>query len=337
MAAKLEGIFTPTVVPFDDRGEINESELRRFLSFLIEKGVHGLYPNGSTGEFTRLSAEERRRIVKITCEEARGRVPVLAGAAEANVKETLAACETYAGYGARAVAIVSPIYYRLSPESVVAYFTQIARSSPIDITLYNIPMFATPIDLPTIRKLAELPRIVGIKDSSGDLAFMMRMISAVRPVRPDFSFLTGWEAVLVPMLVIGCDGGTNASSNVVPELTRSLFDMTRAGQIEEAMQLQYRILELFDAMLLPFEFPDGFRSAAEMRGFSLGRSRQPLSKSQEADRAVLQSVLKCILADFDLVAPPPEGCPPRTRNLRDDKIGQIVYEVMRTLEERGIL
>ena len=337
MAAKLEGIFTPTVVPYDDRGEINEPELRRFLSFLIDKGVHGLYPNGSTGEFTRLSVEERRRIVRITCEEARGRVPVLAGAAEANVKETLAACETYAGYGARAVAIVSPIYYRLSPESVVAYFTQIAQNSPIDITLYNIPMFATPIDLPTIRKLAELPRIVGIKDSSGDLAFMMRMISAVRPARPDFSFLTGWEAVLVPMLVIGCDGGTHASSNVVPELTRSLFEMTRAGQIEEAMRLQYRILELFDAMLLPFEFPDGFRSAAEMRGFNLGRSRQPLSKSQEADSAVLQSVLKCILADFGLVAPPPEGCAPRTQNLRDDKIGQIVYEVMRTLEERGIL
>jgi 4-hydroxy-tetrahydrodipicolinate synthase len=337
MAAKLEGIFTPTVVPFDGRGEINEPELRRFLSWLIEKGVHGLYPNGSTGEFTRLSVDERRRIVKITCEEARGRVPVLAGAAEANVKETLAACETYAGYGARAVAIVSPIYYRLSPESVAAYFTQIAQNSPIDITLYNIPMFATPIDLPTIRKLAELPRIVGIKDSSGDLAFMMRMISAVRPARPDFSFLTGWEAVLVPMLVIGCDGGTHASSNVVPELTRSLFEMTRAGQIEEAMRLQYRILELFDAMLLPFEFPDGFRSAAEMRGFNLGRSRQPLSKSQEADSAVLQSVLKCILADFGLVSPPPEGCAPRTRNLRDDKIGQIVYEVMRTLEERGIL
>ena len=337
MAAKLEGIFTPTVVPYDDRGEINEPELRRFLSFLIDKGVHGLYPNGSTGEFTRLSVEERRRIVRITCEEARGRVPVLAGAAEANVKETLAACETYAGYGARAVAIVSPIYYRLSPESVAAYFTQIAQNSPIDITLYNIPMFATPIDLPTIRKLAELPRIVGIKDSSGDLAFMMRMISAVRPARPDFSFLTGWEAVLVPMLVIGCDGGTHASSNVVPELTRSLFEMTRAGQIEEAMRLQYRILELFDAMLLPFEFPDGFRSAAEMRGFNLGRSRQPLSKSQEADSAVLQSVLKCILADFGLVSPPPEGCAPRTRNLRDDKIGQIVYEVMRTLEERGIL
>src|SRR5690348_1772833 len=121
MASKLEGIFTPTLVPLDDRGEINEAELRRFVSWLIDRGVHGLYPNGSTGEFTRFNEEERRRIVRITCEEARGRVPILAGAAEANVKETLAACDAYAAMGARAVAIVSPFYYRLTPESVYAY------------------------------------------------------------------------------------------------------------------------------------------------------------------------------------------------------------------------
>ncbi|HEY1495630.1 MAG TPA: dihydrodipicolinate synthase family protein, partial [Candidatus Solibacter sp.] len=136
MPAKLEGIFTPTLVPLDDRGEINETELRRFVSWLIERGVHGLYPNGSTGEFTRFSEAERRRIVQITCDEARGRVPVLAGAAEANVKETLAACEAYAGMGARAVAIVSPFYFRLSPESVYAYFAEIASHTPIDVTLY---------------------------------------------------------------------------------------------------------------------------------------------------------------------------------------------------------
>src|SRR6185295_12682217 len=254
MAEKLTGIFTPTLVPVDARGEINEAEMRRFISWLIASGVHGLYPNGSTGEFTRFNEEERRRIVRITCDEARGRVPILAGAAEANVKETLSACEAYAAMGARAVAIVSPIYYRLSPESVYAYFAEIARNSPIDITLYNIPMFASPIDVPTIRKLAELPRVIGIKDSSGDLAFMMRMIAAVRPMRPDFSFLTGWEAVLAPMLIIGCDGGTNASSNAVPEVTRKIYDLTRAGNLDEAMRWQYRILELFDAMLFPFEF-----------------------------------------------------------------------------------
>src|SRR6266851_5242050 len=188
VSAKLEGIFTPTLVPLDDRGQINEAELRRFIVWLIGRGVHGLYPNGSTGEFTRYTVEERRRIIQIVCDQCAGRVPVLAGAAEANVKETIAACELYHSYGARAVAIVSPFYYRLSPESVYAYFREIALNSPIDVTLYNIPLFASPIDVPTIRRLAELERVVGIKDSSGDLAFMMRMIAAIRPYRPEFSF-----------------------------------------------------------------------------------------------------------------------------------------------------
>src|SRR4051812_28240547 len=245
MADKLQGIFTPNIVPLDSRGNINEAELRRYVDWLIAKGVHGLYPNGSTGEFTRFTPEERRRIVKIICEQCAGKVPVLAGAAEANIKETIAACETYHGYGARAVAIVSPFYYKLSPESIYAYFREIAQNTPIDVTLYNIPMFASPIDVPTIRRLAEFPRIIGIKDSSGDVAVMGRMINAVRPMRPDFVFLTGWEAVLVPMLIMGADGGTNATSGIVPELTRRLFDLTKSGNLTEAVALQLRLIELF--------------------------------------------------------------------------------------------
>jgi 4-hydroxy-tetrahydrodipicolinate synthase len=334
--AKLEGIFTPTLVPLDDRGQINEAELRRFISWLIDHGVHGVYPNGSTGEFTRFTVEERRRITRIVADEARGRVPVLAGVAEANVKETLAACEAYAQMGARAAAVVAPFYYKLSAESVYAYFAEIARHSPIDFTLYNIPMFASPIDVPTIRRLAEFPRVIGIKDSSGDLAFMMRMMAAVRPVRPDFSFLTGWEAVLAPMLMIGCDGGANASSNAVPEVTRRVYELGRAGNFAEAMKWQFRILELFDAMLYPFEFPDGFRAAAELRGFRFGRSRQPQTDAQRSDRAALASVLQCILADFELVDRPAAGCAPRVRQIDQDKVQQVVFEVMQELEKRGV-
>jgi len=335
---KLEGIFTPLLVPLDERGRINEPELRRFVSWLIDRGVHGLYPNGSTGEFTRFTPEERRRIVEIVADETGGRVPILAGAAEANVRETLAACEAYAAMGTRAVAIVAPFYYKLTSESVYAYFAEIARNSPIDLTLYNIPMFASPIDVPTIHRLAaEFPRVIGIKDSSGDVAFMMRMMAAVRPLRPDFSFLTGWEAVLVPMLTIGCDGGTHASSNVVPEVTRRMFDLTRAGNYAEAMQWQYRILELFDAMLNPFEFPDGFRAAAELRGFRFGCGRQPQTSAQQSDRTALTSVLQCILADFELVDRPASGCAPRTQQICADKVEQVVFEVMRELERRGAI
>jgi 4-hydroxy-tetrahydrodipicolinate synthase len=335
--AKLQGIFTPHAVPLDRLGQIDEAELRRYIDWLIDKGVHGLYPNGSTGEFTRFTVEERRRTVKIVCEQARGRVPVLAGAAEANVKETLAACELYQSYGSRAVAIVSPIYYRLSPESLYAYFREIALHSPIDITLYNIPMLATPIDVPTIRRLAEFPRVVAIKDSSGDVSFMGRMINAVRPIRPDFSFLTGWEAVLVPMLILGADGGTNATSGVVPELTRRLYDLTMSKQIDEAVKLQLRLIELFDAMLYSTDFPGGFRAAVELRGFNFGPGRQPLTESQTVDRMALQRTLQCIMADFGVIDPPAEGCVPRSGDLELDKVQQVTKAVMASLKQRGMV
>lgn len=337
MSAKITGILTPHMVPLDSSGRINEPELRRYVDWLIEQGVHGLYPNGSTGEFVRFTPDERRQIVKIVCEQAGGRVPVLAGAAEANAQETIRACEAYCGFGARAVAIVSPFYYRLSPESVYAYFREIALNSPIDVTLYNIPMFASPIDMPTIRKLAELERVVGIKDSSGDLACMMRMIAAIRPYRPEFSFLTGWEAVLVPMLMVGADGGTHATSGVVPELTRQMFDLARSHQFEPAMALQYRLLELFDAMLYSADFPEGFRAAVELRGFAMGRSRQPLSHNQQVNRDQLQGLLRCILADFGYVQAPPEGCPPRASELEPYRVNKIADDVVRELRKKGLV
>lgn len=302
----IHGILTPHVVPLDAAGDINEAELRRYVDWLIEKGVHGLYPNGSTGEFTRFSVEERRRIIRIVCEQAAGRVPVLAGAAEANVRETIAACEAYHDCGARAVAIVSPIYYKLSPDSVFAYFREIAVHSPIDVTLYNIPMFASPIDLPTIRRLTEFERIVGIKDSSGDLAGMMRMIEAVRPLRPDFVFMTGWDAVLVPMLLAGCQGGTHATSGVAPELTRAVYDLKMAGKIAEAYRLQYQLLNLFDVIFAAGDFPEGFRLAASLRGFDFGAGRQPLTPEQQAKLAAageaIRGRIEQILADPQLRA-----------------------------------
>ena len=337
MSGKLTGIFTPNLVPLDARGDITEPELRRYIDWLIDRGVHGIYPNGSTGEFTRYTVEERRRIIKIVCEQAAGRVPVLAGAAEANVKETIQACELYHEYGARAVAIVSPFYYKLSPESVYAYFAEVARNSPIDVTLYNIPMFASPIDVPTLKRLAgEFDKIIGIKDSTGDVAFMCRMMQAVKPIRPDFSFLTGWDVVLLPMLVMGVDGGTNATSGIVPELMRKLWDLIQSNQIDDARALQLRILELFDTMLFSADFPEGFRAAVELRGFTFGRSRQPLSQTQSIDRVALQRVLQCIMADFGVVDAPAEGCVPRTGNLERDKVMQVTEAVMSALRQRGV-
>lgn len=293
---RLAGILVPHMVPLDARGRIDEEELARYVSWLIDKGVHGLYPNGSTGEFTRFSVEERRRITSVVCEAAAGRVPVVAGAAEANVAETLAACEHALEAGARAVAIVSPFYFKLSPESVYAYYREIARESPIDVTLYNIPMLASPIDVATVRRLAEeCPRVIGIKDSSGDISQMQRMIAAVRSVRPEFAFFTGWDAALVPMLLAGCDGGVHATAGVVPEATRAIYEDVMAGRLDAAFARQRQITDLLDITFLGADFPEGFRIAAGLRGFAMGESRQPATDAQRAERGVLAQRIKAAI------------------------------------------
>ena len=336
-AEKLRGIFTPNIVPLDNAGEINEAELRRYTDWLIDHGVHGLYPNGSTGEFTRFTVEERRRIIAIMADQTRGRVPILAGAAEANVRETIRACEYYHGLGVRAVAIVSPYYYKLSPPSVYAYFAEIGRHTPVDVTLYNIPMFASPIDVPTVQRLSEeFERIVAIKDSSGDIPHMIRMIQAVRPNRPEFSFLTGWDAALMPMLLIGCDGGTNATSGVVPEITRKLYDLTIAGRIDQARELQYKLLKLFDAMIYSADFPEGFRAAMQLRGFDTGLGRQPLSANQHVELATIRDTLQCLLAEEGFTDEPVSGCPPRAGGVDPQQVSQIVQGVLAELKRRGL-
>jgi len=334
---RLRGIFTPNIVPLQGDGSVNEAELRRYTDWLIERGVHGLYPNGSTGEFLRFTKEERRRVVQIMADQAAGRVPILAGAAEANVRETVDACEYYHSLGVAAVAIVSPFYYKLSPEAVYAYFKEIADHSPADVTLYNIPMFASPIDVPTVRRLAEeCPRIVGIKDSSGDLPHMMRMIQAIRPVRPEFSYLTGWDAALVPMMLMGCDGGTNATSGIVPEITRRLFDLTADGQLDQACRLQYRLLELFDAMIFSAEFPEGFRAALKLRGIDVGEGRQPLSMQQRVELGSVTRKLQCLLAEEGFSGEPVGGCPVGTGEFADGQIDTIVHGVMEELKRQGL-
>jgi dihydrodipicolinate synthase/N-acetylneuraminate lyase len=166
---------------------------------------------------------------------------------------------------------------------------------------------------------------------------MLRMMAAVQPIRPDFVFLTGWEAALVPMLVMGCQGGTNATSGVIPEVTRKLFDLVKSQRLDEARKLQLRLIELFDAMLFSADFPEGFRAAVELRGFDLGRSRQPQSESQQIDRAALQKVLHCIMADFGVVDEPREGCASRSGNIERDRVAQITERVIHELREQGVL
>jgi dihydrodipicolinate synthase/N-acetylneuraminate lyase len=294
----IRGIYTPNLVPFLDDGRINEDELRRVVNWLIAKGVSGLYPNGSTGEFIRLSFEERKRVIQIVAEETRGRVPILAGAAESNLTMILDACRCYADLGCTAVSVTGPYYYKVSQESIEHFFRELAKSSPIDIVLYNIPQFSNEISVPVLTRLAlDCPRIVGVKDSSRDFPRFLNSLNAIKPQRPDFSCLIGCEEILFPTLFMGGDGGTIATSGVVPEVVMKLYNEFLSGNLDEAKRIQFKLLDLINAMLYGTNFPEGFRAGMSLRGFNLGTTRQLLSPQEKSDLEDIRSKIACILAE----------------------------------------
>ncbi len=294
----IKGIYTPNIVPFNDDHSINEGELRRMTSWLIEKGIHGLYPNGSTGEFIRLSFEDRLRVVKIMAQENRGRIPILAGAAEPNSDQVLQACKFYADLGCRAVSLTGPYYFKVSQESIEKYFRDLAAKSPIDILLYNIPQFSNEISLPVVKRLAlDCPRIIGIKDSSRDFPRFCTMLAQIKPQRPDFVCFSGTEEILYPTLMMGGDGGTIATSGVMPEVILKLYADFQRGNHAECRRVQLKIQDIIAAMFAAGNFPEGFRAAVSLRGFNPGPPRFPLSAGELANLEEAKGKLACLLGE----------------------------------------
>ncbi len=294
----ISGIFVPNIAPYTKDGRLNEPELRKIVRWLINKGVTGLYPNGSMGEFIRLSFEERLRLVEIVADEANGEVPILAGAAEANIDMVLETCEFCAKIGCRAVSITGPYYFKVSQESIEHYFREISRQSPIDIIMYNIPAFANEISLPVIERLAmDCENIIGTKDSSADMSRVMHLIHDIKSKRPDFSVLIGWEEIFIPAMIMGADGGTLSTAGVIPEVFVKMWKEFSSGNIEACKQLQFKILTLFKTMLEATNFPEGFREGYSVRGFDVGRARQPMSPNEESQMAGIRNQIACILAD----------------------------------------
>lgn len=336
MSQALKGIFTPNIVPYDAKGRINEEELRRIIRWLGDKGITGFYPNGSMGEFIRLSYEERKQVVKIVSEEAGGR-PILAGAAEPNVDLVLEMCHHCADLGCRAVSITGPYYYKLSQESIEQYFRDIAAKSPIDIVIYNIPNFANEITIPVLKRLAlDCPRIVGTKDTSNDFSRFQRILHEIKSQRPDFAALIGWEELLCTAMFMGADGGTLSSSGVVPEVLMKIYEEAKAGNWDEAKRAQFKLLDLFALMISAPNFPEGFRLGYQLRGFDTGNARFPLSAEEKVLMEDIRARIACVLAECGF-SDAAHACVNTSQGLAPDpalrdEIESIVRSVMRSLE-----
>lgn len=305
----FRGIFCPNIVIFDGRGKINHAEMARYLEWLIQSGINGLYPNGSTGEFVRLSREERQEVVQIVVDVNQGRVPVLAGASEANLRDVLEMAEFCARIGVDAISLVPPYYYPVSDTSLFEYFAEIAKNAPLDILLYNIPQFTQELTLDIMEALLPFDRIVGTKDSSRDLPRLINTMHRLRAVRPDYVVLVGCEEILFPSVIMGASGGTIATSGIIPEVIVDMYEKTVAGDHERARVLQYRILDLINLMLLGVNFPEGFKTGVGVRGFDVGPPRQVMSAEEKDYLLKLEAQISCMLQDMGYAVNGARACP----------------------------
>ena len=305
----FKGIFCPNIVIFDDHQKINYREMERYVDWLIQAGIHGLYPNGSTGEFVRLSWEERQEVVKLICTVNEGRVPVLAGASEANLRDVLKMADFYADIGVDAISLVAPYYYKISDQSLFEYFVEIAENSPLDILLYNIPQFTQELPLDMMEALLPYERIFGTKDSSRDLPRLINTMNRLRPQRPDYVVLVGCEEILLPSVLMGASGGTIATSGIIPEVITDIYDRALAGDLERGRELQYRILDLINLMLLGVNFPEGFKTGVGVRGFDVGPARQTMSGEEKQYLLKLEAQISCILSDMGYSVKGDRACP----------------------------
>lgn len=284
----FRGVFTALVTPFRD-GAVDERTLEALIEVQIAAGVDGVVPCGSTGEAATLSHAEHRRVVEVTVAAVRGRVQVLAGTGSNSTREAIELTHHAREAGADGALLISPYYNKPTPDGIVAHYAAVARETAMPLVVYNIPgRTGSNLTPATIARLAEIEQVVGVKESSGDLDQVAHLLAAVPP---SFSVLSGDDWATLPMLALGAHGVISTSSNLVPTEIVELVRAFRAGDLERARAIHYRLLPLFDALFCETN-PIPVKAALAMRGALHEELRLPLVPISDANRERLRATLK---------------------------------------------
>ena len=275
MSQQLRGILTALPTPFAANGSIDESALRALVDRSIDGGVHGVVVNGSTGEFTALTTDERRRAVEIVVDQAGARVPVVAQTGAASTAEAVALSKHAETAGADVVMALTPYYESLSEGEIKNYFRTVAGSVDLPVMLYNIPGL-TGIDLlpDTVGALArEVENIQYVKNSSSDMSQSAQLIHHHGDV---ISTFVGWDTLLLASLVEGAAGFTAGTANIVPTELVAVWDAVQGGKIAEARQAWDRVFPVIDA-ITQAPFNAAIKGVLDALGFPVGVPRAPLA------------------------------------------------------------
>lgn len=291
MALDLRGCGTALVTPFRGDGTIDEASLRRFIQFQIREGIHFLVPCGTTGETPTLDHDEYLRVIRVTVEEANGRLPVIAGVGGNNTRKLEELASEVAGLGVDGLLSVAPYYNKPTQEGLFQHFKAIAGATTLPVVLYNVPgRTSSNIEPATVARLAQVANIIGIKEASGNITQQMEVLHTVPA---DFRVLSGDDAFTFPLMTLGGCGVISVASNEAPGPMSRMTQLLMDGRYEEARKLHYSLLPLMHVNFVETS-PIPVKAALAMMGMIEEVYRLPMVPLKPENRARLENVLTAL-------------------------------------------
>jgi len=275
----FKGSLVALITPMRDDGAVDEDALARFVEWQINEGTQGLVPVGTTGESPTLSHDEHKRVVEITIEVARRRVPVIAGAGSNSTREAIELARHARAAGADAALVVTPYYNKPTQEGLFLHFTAVADQADIPVLIYNIPgRSVIDMSVETMARLAGNRNIVGVKDATANLA---RPLHTARAIGTPFCQLSGEDHTALAFLAAGGHGCISVTGNVAPRLVAAMHTAWTDGRLAEAMAIQHRLVPLHDAMFAESN-PGPVKFAVSLLGYGTNTARLPMAPVAEA-------------------------------------------------------
>ncbi|MGB9709898.1 MAG: 4-hydroxy-tetrahydrodipicolinate synthase [Thermodesulfovibrio sp.] len=284
----FKGSMVAIVTPFK-KGKVDEKALEELIEWHIKEGTHAIVPCGTTGEASTLDYEEHYRVIEITVKVVNKRIPVIAGTGSNSTEEAIMIARKAEKLGADACLSVTPYYNKPTQEGLYRHFKEIADKTGLPMILYNVPGRTSVNMLPqTVARLAEHPRIVGIKEATGD---MKQVSELIRLCGAEFAVISGDDFTNLPLLSLGGKGFISVTANICPRDMAELFNAWERGDINLARQLHYKLEPLNKAMFIETN-PIPVKTALAMMGKIKEEFRLPLCEMSEANKQKLAEVLR---------------------------------------------
>ena len=289
MSQEFQGIFPYLVSPIDHNGKVMEEVLVRLVDHLIEAGVHGLTPLGSTGEFYYLTWEQKRRIVEIVVRAANRRVPVVAGVASATTADAIFQAREFAAIGVDGIVGILNVYFPLKQESIFEYYKALANAVDLPVVVYNNPKFSGfEISLETLEWLAEIPNIQYYKDASINTG---RLMTVINRVGTDLRIFSASSHIPVFVMQMGGVGWMSGPACLIPGESVRLFDLCRSGKWDEAIVLQKKLWEI-NTRFQKYNLAACVKAGLKLQGFDVGDPIRPNPALDERAICDIQNMLE---------------------------------------------